>query len=204
MAAPKKVLVILSSVRDGRQGAKVAQAVMNHLEPHSNCIKPEILDPMTIDAPLLKQALQFMPPDQQSAAPSWMTETLAKIRESAGFVIVAAEYNCTIPPALTNLLDHFPLDAYRHKPASIVTYSMGPFGGVRGRVALLPWMAELGMVVLPSTACIPGIQNSGITEDGSTEANERVGKNIKKVCAELAWYVQALEAQKTASNGVPN
>jgi len=124
MAAPKKVLVILSSVRDGRHGAKVAQAVMNHLEPHANCITPEILDPLTVDAPLLKQALQFMPPEQQSEAPSWMTETLAKIRESAGFVIVAAEYNCTIPPALTNLLDHFPLDAYRHKPASIITYSM--------------------------------------------------------------------------------
>ena len=82
-----------------------------------------IADPMTIDAPLLKQPLHFMP--DQSAAPSWMTDTLAKIKESAGFVIVSAEYNCTIPPALTNLLDHFPLDAYRHKPASIVTYSMG-------------------------------------------------------------------------------
>ena len=76
-----------------------------------------------MDAPLLKQPLHFMP--DQSAAPSWMTETLAKIKESAGFVIVSAEYNCTIPPALTNLLDHFPLDAYRHKPASIVTYTLG-------------------------------------------------------------------------------
>ena len=82
-----------------------------------------IADPLTVDAPLLKQPLHFMP--DQSAAPSWMTETLAKIKESAGFVIVSAEYNCTIPPALTNLLDHFPLDAYRHKPASIVTYTLG-------------------------------------------------------------------------------
>jgi len=202
MANPHKVLVILSSVRDGRHGAKIGQAVMKHLAPHANCIQPEILDPLTLDAPLLKQPLHFMP--DQSAAPSWMTETLAKIKESAGFVIVSAEYNCTIPPALTNLLDHFPLDSYRHKPASIITYSMGPFGGSRGRVALLPFLAELGMVVLPSTAVIPTVQNSGITEDGSTEANERVDKNMKKVCAELAWYVQALETQKTASNGVPN
>jgi len=201
MSTPAKVLVVLSSVRDGRHGAKVGQAVMKHLESNPS-ISAEILDPMTLDAPLLKQPLHFMP--DQSAAPSWMTDTLAKIKESAGFVIVSAEYNCTIPPALTNLLDHFPLDAYRHKPASIVTYSMGPFGGIRGRVALLPFLAELGMVVLPSTASVPTIQNSGITEDGSTEANERVDKNIKKVCAELAWYVQALETQKTASNGVPN
>lgn len=82
-----------------------------------------IADPAELDAPLLKQPLHFMP--DQSAAPSWMTETLAKIKEASGFVIVSAEYNCTIPPALTNLLDYFPPAAYRHKPASIVTYSMG-------------------------------------------------------------------------------
>jgi hypothetical protein len=37
-----------------------------------------IADPMTLDAPLLKQPLHFMP--DQSAAPSWMTDTLAKIK----------------------------------------------------------------------------------------------------------------------------
>jgi hypothetical protein len=34
--------------------------------------------------------------------------------------------------------------------------------------------------------------------------NERVDKNMKKLCGELAWYVQALETQKTSSDGVPN
>merc|ERR1739846_60215 len=177
MSTPAKVLVVLSSVRDGRHGAKVGQAVMKHLESNPS-ISAEILDPMTLDAPLLKQPLHFMP--DQSAAPSWMTDTLAKIKESAGFVIVSAEYNCTIPPALTNLLDHFPLSAYRHKPASIVTYSMGPFGGVRATVALRPFLSELGMVILPSTVSIPTIQNSGITEEGTTKENERVDKNMKK------------------------
>ena len=39
--------------------------------------------------------------------------------------------------------------------------------------------------------------------DSNTE-NERVDKNMKKLCGELAWYVQALETQKTSSDGVPN
>ena len=34
--------------------------------------------------------------------------------------------------------------------------------------------------------------------------NERVDKNMTKLCTELQWYVQALEAQKTQSNGYPN
>merc|ERR1719220_2158590 len=45
---------------------------------------------MKLDVPLLKQPLHFMP--DQSAAPSWMTETLAKIKESAGFVSVGIEW----------------------------------------------------------------------------------------------------------------
>jgi chromate reductase len=63
-------------------------------------------------------------PDK-SAAPVWMTDLLAKLNQAAGFVIVCPEYNSTIPPALTNLLDYFPLGSYRHKPVSIVSYSMG-------------------------------------------------------------------------------
>ncbi len=47
------------------------------------------------------------------------------LRNTHGIVLVSAEYNATIPPALTNLLDHFPPASYRHKPCSIVTYSLG-------------------------------------------------------------------------------
>lgn len=195
-----KVLVILSSVRDGRQGAKVAQAVMKHLSSYGT-LSAEILDPMKLDAPLLKQPIHFMP--DQSIAPSWMTDTLAKIKESTGFVIVSAEYNSSIPPALTNLLNHFPLSAYRHKPVSIITYSRGPFGGVRCTVALRSFLGELGLLVLPSTVAIPSIQTSGITETGCTNPNDTIDINMKKLCGELEWYVTALEAQKTTANGVP-
>ena len=39
---PHKVLVILSSAREGRQGAKVAQAVIKHLGSYAN-LNAEIL-----------------------------------------------------------------------------------------------------------------------------------------------------------------
>ena len=78
---------------------------------------------MEINAPMLTQPLHFMP--DPSEAPSWMPETKTKLENSSGFIFVCAEYNATIPPALTNLLDYFPPNVFRHKPASIVTYSMG-------------------------------------------------------------------------------
>jgi len=197
---PHKILVILSSVRDGRQGAKVAQAVMKHMESYAG-LQAEILDPLKLDVPMLRQPFHYMP--DQSVAPSWMTNTLAKIKEANGLVIVSAEYNSTIPPALTNLLDHFPVSAFRHKPVSIITYSKGPFGGVRCTVALRSFLGELGLVILPSTVAIPTIQNSGITETGNTNKNDSVDTNLKKLCGELAWYVQALEKHKAMTNGNP-
>ncbi len=72
---------------------------------------------------MLKQPYHFM--QDKSAAPEWMTKLLPKITDAAGFVIVSAEYNATVPPALTNIMDYFPPASYRHKPASIVSYSMG-------------------------------------------------------------------------------
>ena len=62
-------------------------------------------------------------PDQSQAS-DWLTETTDKLKNTSGFIIVCTEYNCTIPPALTNLLDYFPPAIFQHKPVSIVTYSM--------------------------------------------------------------------------------
>ena len=59
------------------------------------------------------------------------------------------------------------------------------------------------MVVLPSGVTIPSIQDSRISEDGTME-NERIEKNINKMCTEHQWYVQALESQKSNTNGYPN
>jgi NAD(P)H-dependent FMN reductase len=49
-------------------------------------------------------------------------------------IVVSGEYNHTVPPALTNLMDHF-LEEYCRKPSAIVCHSAGPFGEARSRVA---------------------------------------------------------------------
>ena len=88
-----------------------------------------LTDPAEINAPMLAQPFHFM--KDKEAAPAWMKETMAKIQEATGFVIVSPEYNGTIPPALTNLLDYFPpAVCYCHKPVSIVTYSMGEWDSI--------------------------------------------------------------------------
>jgi len=58
-------------------------------------------------------------------APDWLDVVNNKLKESDAVVVVSAEYNHSIPPALSNMLDYFPLASYAYKPSGIVCYSMG-------------------------------------------------------------------------------
>lgn len=80
-------------------------------------------DPLEMDFQVLRQPLHFM--KDRSTAPAWLINANAEIESANGFVAVLSEYNCGIPPALSNMIDHFPPSSYRHRPCSIVTYSMG-------------------------------------------------------------------------------
>eukprot|EP00090_Calanus_glacialis_P002004 TRINITY_DN1150_c0_g1_i1.p1 TRINITY_DN1150_c0_g1~~TRINITY_DN1150_c0_g1_i1.p1 ORF type:complete len:198 (-),score=69.04 TRINITY_DN1150_c0_g1_i1:100-693(-) len=195
-----KVCVVLGSVREGRMGLRVANMIMKNLAALG--AEPILLDPLEINAPLLSQPLHFM--KDQSQAPQWMLDTHQKIKDADGFVIVTAEYNCSLPPALTNLLDHFPLPSYRHKPASIASYSMGSLGGTRAAALARPFLSELGMVTLPSVVLIPTVQNAKIAEDGEVDDNERVVNSSNKMCKELVWYMDALQTQAEKAGGNPN
>ena len=137
-----------------------------------------------IDINIFECLYSYFPQDQ-STGPQWMLDTHKVIKEAEGFVIVTAEYKCSLPPALTNLLDYFPPASYRHKPASIASYSMGTGGGSRAAALCRPFLAELGMVSLPSILLIPTVQNAKITEDGDVEDNERVVKSSTKMCEEM-------------------
>lgn len=76
-----------------------------------------------MDFQAVTQPLHFM--KDKSAAPSWLLEANEEIKSADGFVVVLSEYNCGIPPALSTMMNSFPPASYRHRPCSVVTYSMG-------------------------------------------------------------------------------
>ena len=82
---------------------------------------------------------------EKGQAPEILERLATRIRAADAFIIVSGEYNHSIPPALSNLLDHF-LEEYFWRPSAIVCYSAGAFGGVRAamqlRDALRAWHAK--------------------------------------------------------------
>ena len=67
---------------------------------------------------------------EKGKAPAVLERFALLYRAADAFIVVSGEYNHSIPPALSNLLDHF-LEEYFFRPSAIVCYSAGAFGGVR-------------------------------------------------------------------------
>ncbi len=183
-----KFAVIYGSARSARQGIKAANFVVRKLEERAHDVA--LVDSQAYDLPLLDRMYKEYEP---GTAPDDMQAVADILGAADGFVIVSAEYNHSIPAALKNLLDHFQSE-YLYKPSGIVTYSAGPFGGVRALINLRAILAELGTPSIPSAFPISQIQNAfeadGIALDAAYD------ERIVKFLDELEWYANALRAER--------
>ena len=177
--------VIYGSVRRDRQGIKAARFVVRKLEERGHVVT--LVDPLEHQLPLLDLMYKEYEPGK---APEAM-ETVGEILKTAdGFVIVSAEYNHSVPAALKNLLDHFQSE-YLYKPSAIVTYSAGPFGGVRALINMRAILAELGTPSIPSAFPVPRIQDA--FDDDGNPLDRTYDEWIVKFLDEFEWYANALK-----------
>ena len=182
------VPVILGSVRSDRIGIRAARYLIAQLEARGH--EAPLVDPAELKFPLLDRMYKEYPP---GTAPDEMERLATLYRRSDAFLVVTAEYNHGVPPALSNTLDHF-LEEYYWRPSAICCYSAGAFGGVRAAMPLRAMLAEMGMPSIPSLLPIPRLQNA-ITEAG-TATEPRLEASAARFLDELTWYAEALGAQR--------
>jgi len=190
--------VIYGSARRDRQGIKAAHFVVRKLEERKHDVT--LIDSEKYDLPML----DWMYKEYESGQAPAAMQKLAEILSAAdGFIIVSAEYNHSIPGALKNLLDHFQSE-YLYKPSGIVTYSAGPFGGVRALVNLRGILAELGTPSIPSAFPISQIHNA--FDDDGNAADTAYDERFVKFLDEYEWYANALRQarfQEKRSDNAP-
>src|SRR5690349_13041693 len=109
--------VLVGSVRTDRQGIRAARFVERSLAARGHDVT--VVDPCVLKLPLLDRMYKEYPAGE---APQTLEDLAALYRSVDGFVIVSGEYNHSVPPALSNLLDHF-LEEYFFRPSAIVCYS---------------------------------------------------------------------------------
>lgn len=187
------VPVIFGSVRTQRQGIKLARFIVSELERRG--IDAVLVDPMEKQLPLLDRMYKEFPKEE---VPPVLDELAGLYRRADGFAIVSAEYNNGIPPALKNLLDYF-LEEYFWRPAAIVCYSGGRWGGVRAAMQLRMSLAEMGMVTIPSILPTAFV-GSAFADDG-TPTDPKTPERAQEFFDEFLWYMEALRARR--KRGVP-
>lgn len=180
-------------MRSTRQGIKAARFVVRRLADRGHTVT--LVDPAEVRLPLLDRMYKEYP---KGTAPAPLESLAASIRAADGVVVVTGEYNHMPPPALTNLLDHF-LEEWFWRPAAIVSYSAGSFGGVRAASHLRDMLDELGMPSIPSSLPVPAVQNA--FDDDGTPRDAAWDRRIVRFLDELEWYARALAAER--AKGVP-
>lgn len=180
--------VILGSVRSDRQGLRVARFLIAQLEARG--WEAPLVDPAELQLPLLDRMYKEHP---KGEAPLELEALATLYRRADAFAVVSAEYNHSVPPALSNTLDHF-LEEYYWRPSAICCYSAGQFGGVRAAMQLRAMLAELGMPSIPSLLPVPRVGKA--LDEAGTPAEAWLTKAAGKFLDELTWYAEALKAQR--------
>ncbi len=183
-----KTAVIYGSARRGRQGIKAARFITRKLNERRHDVT--LVDTAEYELPFL----DLMHKEYDAGSAPEAMQAVADILAAAdGFVILSGEYNHSIPPALKNLLDHFQSE-YLYKPSAIVTYSAGPFAGVRGLVNMRGIMAELGSPAIPSA--FPVSQVWKAFDENGNAMNEAYNERVIKFLDEYEWYARALKTER--------
>jgi NAD(P)H-dependent FMN reductase len=178
------IAVIYGSARRDRQGIKAARFLVRKLQQRNYDVS--LVDSQKYELPTLDWMYKEY---AQGEAPEAMHKIAEILNAADGFIIISAEYNHSVPAALKNLLDHFQSE-YLYKPSGIVTYSAGPFGGVRALINLRAILAELGTPSIPSAFPISQIHKA-FDADGKP-LDTLYEKRVVKFLDEFEWYVGAL------------
>ena len=185
---PLTMPVILGSVRSDRIGIRAARFLVARLEERG--IEAPLVDPAELGLPLLDRMYKEY---AKGEAPEPLERLAALYRRSDAFVVVSAEYNHGVPPALSNTLDHF-LEEYSWRPSAICCYSAGQYGGVRAAMPLRAMLGEMGMSSIPSLLPIPRLHTA--LDEAGVPAEDWLGRAADRFLDELVWYAEALRARR--------
>jgi len=183
----EKISILLGSIRQGRQGIKVANYLARELQQRGKRVN--LIDPLQFPGLLIfQERFRYLKDPNED-----LVKVQQMLDESDGFVAVSPEYNYSYSPVLKQTIDYF-FNEFKFKPMALVGYSGGPFGGARAIENMKTLSVALGMTPVPSFWSIPFVQNQ--FDDSGNLKEELHKKNMEKMLREFDWYLTALKNQR--------
>jgi NAD(P)H-dependent FMN reductase len=181
-----KLSVVICSTRPGRVGPHVGKWFAEEAARHGK-FEVKLVDLLEVGLPLLDEPEHPRYRKYQNAP----TKRWAEIVEgSDAFAFVTPEYDYVAPATLVNALQCLAHE-WAYKVAGLVSYSVGPFGGVRAQISIKPLMANLKLMPIPESVAI-GMVNKHINE-GSFVPEPPILAQTKTMLDELLRWADALK-----------
>jgi chromate reductase, NAD(P)H dehydrogenase (quinone) len=218
-AAPLKTVLFMGSARNASpfwggqkrvcdrmvaftqaRAAAVAEASREANKPG---FEIEVFDPLTLPSVLSFQTLEGNPTyyatRDMSTLPDDLQKLVAAVEGADAILVVTPEYNHTIPPALTAMMNFVGCSKYADKVSGSVCYSgySTPAGGARCAVALRPFLSELGCLPVSKQVIVPNASQQ-VTEDGEAQGDHKDGltKMMDAMLEQLQWWAEAARTQR--------
>ncbi len=180
-----KITVIISSVRENRLADSVLKKFKELVGDRFNY---SLVDLLEYKLPLLnKRYFEMKEPEAH------FKKLHDLFIDTDGFIIITAEYNHGIPPALKNMLDHFGSE-FSYKSCGIISYSDGPIGGARSAEQLRLVCSTLGMPPIPISPAW-GLANKAEAPEGQSFL-KNFEKTFYRFIEQFEWYTQAYISQR--------
>lgn len=194
-----KILIFLGSTREStppkpkRVGHRVALYLKNLIEAEGCDV--EIIDPLNFQLPqVFKPHFSYAKPD----VPSDLDQLSEKIQKADAYVMLSPEYNHSMGPALSHLLNHFGSSSFSYRPSLIATYSQGQWGGARAAMSMRGYLSELGCLPVSAMIHVPKahevFDESG--EVSESEDSAEWASYFQRSLAQLYWWAAACIEQK--------
>ncbi|KJS54252.1 NADPH-dependent FMN reductase [Streptomyces rubellomurinus subsp. indigoferus] len=185
-----RVAVIVSSVREGRIGPKVADWFLGVAEGLGDGMEFEVVDLAEVDLPLAMPGWGSAPSERAKAA---LAEVSPRLAAADAFVVVTPEYNHSFPAALKNLID-WHREEWQAKPVGFVSYG-GLGGGLRAVEQLRLVFAELHGVTMRDSVSLHGPW-SGLGADGAPLDRAVSEGAAKGMLGQLDWWARTLRSAR--------
>ena len=153
-----EVAVIVGSLRHDGFSARLAQALIR--------LAPGTLSPVIVEIgqlPLYNQDDEYDPPEQH-------VRFRSRLERAGAVLIVAPEYNRSIPGALKNALDiasrPYGQSVLAGKPAAVASQSPGTMGGMAANHALRTALMSMNMPTMPQPEIYLANAEKSLAPDG--------------------------------------
>ena len=180
------VIIVLGSVRKGRQSDKIASYLKSKLEEKN--ISTDLLDLSEDPLPILEdksgQSLQIE---------ERIGQVSKRLHRADAMIFVSPEYHGSFSGVLKNALDYFWAE-FKKKPIGVVTVSAGKLGGINASTQLQHVILSLGAYPLPIKLLVAEVQQA--FDESLLPLGTSLARSAEAFVSEFIWFSEAITTKK--------